>query len=172
MVSGIDGGAAAMKRTAMRRTPKPDKPILGIRKHPTSTPGVFELETLVNGYRWLWPVNCLTEREWDGTCMDWAFKIGRCVKAWHCTVAQRSEPGFFDRVFIFKDRAIFPELKVRYANGRANTTSREQDEFIYAGIAAGMDCRVWTFPDDAFEAWEALTGLPKEECPYWKELRA
>ena len=131
--------------------------------------GVFWL-VAVSGQRWLWPINHLTEKEWDGTLMDWASKLGRWRKAWHCTVAQKSDPGFFDRVWLRPGKALFTELKVRDKTGSPNTTSTAQDEYIYEGIAAGLDVRVWTFPDDVFEAWVMLAGRTKEECPYYREL--
>jgi hypothetical protein len=130
--------------------------------------GVFTLVT-PSGHRWLWPLNCMTEAEWDGTLMDWAFKVGRWKKAWHCTTAQKSEAGFFDRVWLMPGKALFTELKVRYASGTANRTSTAQDGYIYAGIEAGLDVRVWTWPDDAADAWVTLTGLPLSRCPY-KEI--
>lgn len=149
------------------------KPFRGrVRKVAHETEGVFWLET-IDGRRWLWPVNCMTEAQWDGTLEDWAFKSGghHVVKSWHCVTPQTSDPGFFDRVYLLKDRAVFAELKVRYQNGVANGTSTGQKQFIAAGLGAGLDIRVWTFPDDAFDAWETLTGQPKEKCPYWAETR-
>lgn len=163
-----------MKRTPIERRPWHSKRVKKLARAGLSVQGgVFFLET-ADGARWKWPDMMLTELEWDGTLLDWAFKVPggtRWKKSWHCTVAQRSDAGFFDRVFLRPGHAFVAELKRRYADGTANSTSREQDEYIYAAIEAGWDVRVWTYPDDAWEAWETLTGLPRERCPYWSETR-
>src|SRR3990167_9957984 len=101
-----------MKRTPMKRTPF-------VRKVKTTIPGVFDL-VLPSGRVWSnWPaMNLLTEKGWDDTCLDWAFKLGRCLKTWHCVTGDdsRSEAGWFDRIYFFKGRAVIVEHKVRYSD--------------------------------------------------------
>lgn len=142
------------------------KPFRGrVRKVAHETEGVFWLET-IDGRRWLWPVDWMSEEDWETTLVDWAFKLGGCLKSWHCTTAQRSDPGFFDRVWMFTGRHLVTEQKVRNRNGVANTTSPDQKAYIAAGLASGLDVRVWTWPDDHDDAWTTLTGLPVEKSPY------
>lgn len=170
-VSGIDSKAILGEKTrkavpymGLKRVPFKRK---RIKKEPVS-PGVFWL-VLPSGDRWLWPVNQLTEAEWEGTLQDWAFKLNpkKWKRSWHCTSAQRSEPGFFDRLWLGVGQHLATEQKVRYADGTANTTSTAQDNYIYDGILAGLDVRVWTFPDSVRDAWETLTDQPWENCPYY-----
>lgn len=152
---------STLKRSPMRR----------VRKVKTEHVGVFDL-VLPSGRVWPhWPaMNLMSEKEWDNTCLEWAFKLGGCLKTWHCETGDdsRSSPGWFDRIYFFKGRAVVVEHKVRYANGKANDTSPWQKEYIAAAFAAGWDPRVWTWPDDHDDAWLTLTGLPLEKSPYYR----
>ena len=149
--------------TGMRRSPMRRRPALGWGED------TFYLED-IHGRRWLWPNHWMSEKDLEDTLVDWAFKLGNCIRTWHVYSPERSDAGFWDRVWLFPGRALFTEQKVRDRKGVANTLSVEQKGFLYDGIAAGLDCRTWCFPDDCEEAWVTLTGREWALCPYAKEV--
>jgi len=165
-----------MRRTALKPSTKPmtRTPIRRRVDAGALNPGEFLMET-GEGRVWRWPASWMSEKDWQDTVLDWAVKIGdRDTQHWHCTDSRKSQRGFFD-LSIFqpnRKKGLLTELKVRDRKGTANQPSIEQWAFIYAGVACGYDVRVLTFPDNAFEAWEAVTGRPREDCPYWLETKA
>ena len=114
-----------------------------------------------------WPASWLPEEpnrkvhetSWRETVEQRAHAFG-WEKQWHCRLTQQSAAGWFDEVFLRPGKALFVELKVRDRKGKANGTSKWQDEYIYAAIRAGLDVRVWTWPDDDEECWVTLGGPP------------
>jgi hypothetical protein len=122
------------------------------------------------GRQWAWPQpEHMTEAAFDDTLLDWGFKLGGMLKAWHCRVPQESLEGWVDWVYLFRGRGVFSENKVRDRHGDAPPPSKFQNAFISCLLLAGFDARQWTYPDDVWEAWETLTRRPAEECPYWAE---
>jgi hypothetical protein len=165
-----------MKRSPLLRATKPLKRAPMKRRIDSAAlnPGDFLLET-AEGRVWRWPSSWMSEADWQGTVEDWAVKVGdRDTQLWHCRNTRESQKGWFDLAIFQPNRkkGLLTELKVRDRKGVANTPSVDQWAFIYAGIACGYDVRVLTFPDDAFAAWEAVTGRPREDCPYWRETKA
>jgi len=148
-----------MRRSPMRREPN------------VTVEGAFDL-VAVDGKRWRWPHHWMSEHDFEETLVDWAFKLGGCLKSYHVESPQRGERGFWDRVWCFDGRGYLTEQKVRDRKGKANFPSPEQYEYNVAGIRAGFDCRFWLWPDDAEECWRELTQRPWEECPYAVEVSA
>ncbi len=100
-----------------------------------------------------WPAAWMSEADWQKTVEDRAHFHGWTT--WHDNTPQRNKPGFLD-LMLLKDRAMFVELKVRDRNGDANTLSAKQWEMVAAMQAAGLEVRVWTWPDEDDECWEEL----------------
>lgn len=121
------------------------------------------------GRRWAWPKHHLTEAEFDATLLDWGYKRGGMLKAWHCANPQQGITGWLDWVYLFRGRGPMSENKARDLKGDCPPPSKRQKAFIACLRLAGYDARQWTFPDDVWEAWETLTERPVEECPYWAE---
>lgn len=155
----IDGAEYGLDRP--RRTP--------VRRLKDAT-GVITHLIDRRGRKWAWPRPVhMTEAAFDDTLLDWGFKLGGMTKAWHCRNPQESLEGWPDWVYLFRGRGVLSENKVRLANGEHPPLRKAQKGFLAALILAGFDARQWSFPDDVWEAWETLTGLPVEDCPYWKE---
>lgn len=78
---------------------------------------------------------------------------------WHCTVSQRSQPGFPDYV-VFGDGWLgFVELKARSTtNNRMGRVSPAQERYRASIEAAGAEWRVFKLPDDWHEADTWLNG--------------
>lgn len=73
---------------------------------------------------------------------------------WHCTVAQRSQPGWPDYV-VFGDQWLsFVELKARSLIGkkRMGVFSTGQERYKASIEAAGGEWRIFRLPDD----WDAV----------------
>lgn len=91
---------------------------------------------------------------------------------WHCTVAQRSQPGWPDYV-IFGDKWMgFVELKARnQITGRRGKLSTGQYRYKDSIEAAGGEWRVFTLPDDWdwVDAWlNGHTGRQIVSSHLWK----
>lgn len=145
-----------MRRTGIKRRP----PTV-----PQSDPSLFEIVTAA-GDAYLWPIKHMEEvKEWQPTVIAWAFLGDPATKWWHCTSAQKSQPGFFDVVILQPTRGFgcLAELKVRDRQGVANPLSTYQQDYLYAAVHSNIDARAWTWPDDAREAFETLTGQPYDD---------
>ena len=114
----------------------------------------------VHGDRYPWPARHCTEAIWQATVLDYAYRGDRDTEHFHCTAPQRSCAGYFD-LSVFQPKrkvGILAELKVRDRQGNTNQASPKQKAFIAAAVACGYDVRLWLYPDDEREAFEALTG--------------
>lgn len=120
------------------------------------------------GRRWPWPLpEHMSEADFDATLLDWGYKRGGMLKAWHCRNPQQSLDGWPDWIYLFRGRGVIVENKARDRQGECKGPSKAQKGFISCLLLAGYDVRQWTWPDDCWEAWETLTGQPAEDCPYW-----
>lgn len=137
--------------------------------------GDFLLETH-EGRVWRWPASWMSEKDWQGTVEDWALFGDRDAVFWHCRTGDdsRSKRGWFDLSIAQPNRkyGVLTELKVRDRKGDAGEVKADQQTFLYAFTLAGYNVALWTFPDEAFTAWTALTGRSWEECPYYAETKA
>jgi hypothetical protein len=71
---------------------------------------------------------------------------------WHCTVAQRSQPGFPDYVIFGLNWLAFVELKARSrTTDRAGRVSVAQERYKASIEAAGAEWRTWLWPDQMEE---------------------
>ena len=137
-----------MKRNPMRRKARPE-----------GDPAVFDLITPA-GDRYVWPVKHQSEKDWQETVEGYAFIGDNRTALWHCNQTMRSRAGWFDLAIFQPTRrkAYLVELKVRDRKGVAYQASAEQKAFVAAAILSGLDARVWLYPDDEREVYEALTG--------------
>lgn len=77
---------------------------------------------------------------------------------WHCTVAQRSQPGWPDYVVFGQGWHAFVELKaVSATTGRRGKLSPAQERYKATVEAAGGEWCTWTLPTDwpDVDAWLA-----------------
>lgn len=98
-----------------------------------------------------WPASWMSEADWQETVEEVFHHHGWV--SWHDNTPQRNKAGFLD-LMLLKDRAIFVELKARDKNGRPPSLRPGQWEMIGAMQKAGLDVRVWTWPDSEEEMWK------------------
>lgn len=67
---------------------------------------------------------------------------------WHCTIAQRSQPGWPDYVVFGDGWLAFVELKATRANGRRGKVSPAQERYKASIEAAGGEWRTFCLPDE------------------------
>ncbi len=81
------------------------------------------------------------------------------LEFWHCTVAQRSQPGFPDYTICGDGWLGFVELKaVSLLTGRRGKVSEEQRRWQRAIEQGGGEWRTFCLPDDWEEVDEWLNG--------------
>lgn len=128
-----------MKRTPMRRVKATERTEEGL---------------LIAGKPW--PSSWMSEKDWQSTVEDNAHFYGWVT--WHCNMPMRSSAGWFDLALLGSGSALFVELKVRDRHGKAGRVSPHQWEYIAAAQKAGLDARVWTWPDDYDEMIAELSA--------------
>lgn len=122
--------------------------------------------------RELWDDYYMSENEWQGTLVDWAYRFGGYTYHLHLPNLTNGTKGWYDLCILGAQPAIFVELKVRSRDGRYNKPKAHQEAVIYAGIKSGLSHSLfWSWPDDAVVAWELLTKRPWADCPYAQELQ-
>lgn len=159
LINPVEYGLTRPRRKPMQRVPG-------------DTPGTFLLK---DRYGRLWPwsqVQHLSEKDYDGTLLEWGYKRGKMLEAWHCYNPSESRKGWPDWVYLFEGFHVISENKVRDKQGNPPAIPTAQSTFLTVMALAGLNVRQWTHPDDTFDAWVTLTRLPVEECPYWSETRA
>lgn len=68
---------------------------------------------------------------------------------WHCTVAQRSQPGWPDYAVFGNGWTVFVELKARsLLTGRRGKVSTAQERYKASIERGGNEWRSWCLPDD------------------------
>ena len=67
---------------------------------------------------------------------------------WHCTVAQRSQPGWPDYVVFGDGWLAFVEFKARRANGSRGKVTVAQERYKASIETAGGEWRSFLLPDD------------------------
>ena len=68
---------------------------------------------------------------------------------WHCTVSQRSQPGWPDYVVFGDGWLAFFEIKARSTNtGKMGKVSTHQERYKASIEAAGAEWRVFKLPDE------------------------
>lgn len=132
--------------------------------------GVFYL-TDRHSRLWPWPTHHMSEADFDETLLDWGYKLGGMLKAWHCRSPQESITGWPDWVYLFRGYHVISENKARDKKGDPPPVAKVQKSFLTVMALAGLTVRQFTHPDDTFDAWVMLTKRPVEDCPYFNETR-
>ena len=86
---------------------------------------------------------------------------------WHCTVAQRSQPGWPDYVIFGRGWLAFVEVKARQANGRMGRLSAAQERYRASVIAANGLYLLVEMPDGLQEHGAWLTDRTDIEAKVW-----
>lgn len=118
-----------MQRTPMNRAPKPVK------------------QRVIAGMEW--PAKFMPESEFQAMVERDASTLGWMHA--HAHLPYWDTAGWPDLALVHpvKRRFMVRELKVTSEQGRVGKPTPRQSEWIAALIAAGVDCAVWTWPQDA-----------------------
>lgn len=132
------GVRAAMKRTPMRRAPKPVK------------------QRVIAGMEW--PANFMKESEFQTMVERDAHTLGWMHS--HSHLPYYDTAGWPDLALVHpvKHRFMVRELKVTSEQGRVGKPTPKQSEWIAALAAAGVDVGVWTWPFDHERYIEELSA--------------
>lgn len=91
---------------------------------------------------------------------------------WHCTVAQRSQPGYPDYIIFGNGWLAFAELKARNPlTKRAGKLSVGQHRYKASIEAANADYRVFLLPDDWGEVDKFLNARTHKGISGWAQGR-
>lgn len=142
-----------MKRTGFRprnaavEEPDPDRPSR------ISTP---DWNTKGKGRNW--PLNWMSEKDFQSHVEGLAHSYGWMAS--HAHLPYFDTAGIPDLTLICtrrgQERALFAELKVRDKKGTWRTPKGAQAVWIAAMVMAGLDVRVWVWPDDDDEIHREL----------------
>ena len=107
-----------------------------------------------------WPLNWVSEKDFQSHVESLAHQFG--WKASHAHLPYFDTAGIPDLTLICirpgKERALFAELKVRdKVKGQFRQPKGAQAEWIASMIKAGLDVRLWVWPDDDDAIYAELT---------------